>query len=479
LENTKAVTQDYFVDLNVGRGTDRGVQLGLDIENAISTVPNVGGISEDEMSMHRIVGTPSLYKIVTLTSSSSGTIPINSDITGNYSVDIYPLFTYCVCDYFINAFHLFKGSIKLKLYITASIFHNVRLKISFDPRDGSTPAPETLYSRIVDISGDTTVDMLIPWYSTRSMKLFNIIDGKHSMGTLHYEVLAWSTPDSTLSTPIYVNIYKAYCSDAQVAGLRSFGYSDVASIIPFVNAQSDPRIDFSLDFEPIHESCSGLNVEKLNAGEEIVNLREILHKYFPRNTYPIDAGNALVRVPGSSIYNQGCPSAANTNLSYRLNTQNEYFMNLFRFWRGSLRYKCFLPDAQSASIVALPFYWNVMKAADPTPLLNPGFSAYVMPSVVASVPGFKKLLEFIIPWYSENFFVSTINYSAACTISGGNSSHPVVFNAFGDDTSFHFIKGPRPIVLDVGYRNYALPASVPGTDAPTIGSEPQQYLSGM
>ena len=225
-----------YVDINQGEGLDLAPKLGFNPNNGISTIPNVGGQSVDEMELLYVAGTPMLDDIIAPGYTEEGntfTIFEHSDLedTLPYMDQVNRLFAY------------HSGSTKVGVYIVASKYHSVRLVFWINNTVNPAAKWEDCYHQIVDVQGSTKFFFTIPYLNHK----FAEIEDDPSTPKLYMTVVSYNQPDSALDTPIGVLFYRSAGSDYKWGG-----YCDRFIV------QSDPRADFSEVFQPMHPSMKGL-----------------------------------------------------------------------------------------------------------------------------------------------------------------------------------------------------------------------------
>lgn len=383
-----------FSDMNSGRGIDTSVKMAMDPENAISTVPVVGGMGTDEMTLLSVVCTPQLINTVNFLEGSSATEIMNA---GPYDTNS------CFVDFVSRNFKYFSGSYKVKVYITASLFHAVRGVFWLAVDELSTDWA-TCYHRVVDIQGDTEVEFVIPYCPAAVAQDSKSVD----VYRLNFSVLTWSQPDPVISAPITLNVYKAADTDFQFGALLENAFT----------VQSNPRADFSKIFEPLHPDITGYTHDGLLYGEKYTTLREILHHYTPLTTKPATQ----------------MPAYGGTgNLGPGVYMGLEFWGLLFRFWRGSIRHKFVNKDPS----VVMGAYTYVNSDAG---------LAHNLPNMVMTSTT-NPLLEMDVPYYSNNLFESTTPTLSTNIRIAKSVASPYWFSAAGDDFSFHWLRAPPPGTL--------------------------------
>jgi hypothetical protein len=400
-KTTDAVTINKinpFCDINTGAGVDFSSTLGMDPENAISTLPNVAGCTTDEMDFKQFCGTPVLVRIQQFSQGNSTpqTLAFPNFQKGQPGDDF--------CGYaemLSNMFLYVSGSKKVKIYITASLYHSARFVLYLT--DSSTSAVwQNCYHMIVDVQGDTEVEFTLPYCSSN---ISNETSGETEQFALVAFPLSWSQPDDSLTTPIYFNVYTAAANDIQFGGL----------VETWFEIQSCPRVDFVSDFQPFHSSVLSYDPVNVIYGERYTTIREIVHKY--QAMYPISF-NAGIQIPAY---------AGGGNQVLGVWTGLEMVGQMFRFWRGSTRFKLLTPSINPMSLY-------VTKG-----------SSILVGSAVSSVVNQAQEIE--IPYYDNRLYADTSEYSDIVinVRTGLSTNSPLGFylSAAGDDFSFHFQSMPR------------------------------------
>lgn len=380
LDSTVVMTPNMNFNMNYGKGISTVPKIAMDPANAISTKPVVGGISTDELDLRYIVGIPCIYKVATMNKDS---IPVEVFMFDNNSL------TYV--DWITNLFSYFSGSYKLKVYITASIFHNVRGVFYFT--DDVDADWQNCYHKVIEIQGDTETAFMIPYPDPYFMGL----TGTTSPWKIYFKVLSWSQVTPSAVTPIHLNVYKAGADDFKFGCLRNCEYTP----------QSNPRQDFASEFEFLHPKMTKYMPNNVVMGEEYTTLREIIHRFLP---YYVPASTEkLYALPIN-----GTPSCGLEMIGF-----------LFRFWRGSIRVKYLQKNNNPSCAVVKYGNYQIAGAA---------VSNAVTPNV-----------ELDVPFYNPMAFEQThqsFTYTGEVTV--GKNTEKFLFKAGGDDFSFHFLKMPPP-----------------------------------
>lgn len=410
LARTDVVKYNPYSDIANSRGIDTSAKLAVDPENGITTQPVVGGVTHDEMDLSYIAGTPVLMNIQTF--SAADAIGTQKEVftTNLKAVEwSYPHFL-------VGLAQWWSGSPKIKLYIMASNFHSVRVVFYYS---NANTQWQNCYHRVVDIQGDTEVEMTLP-YSDSTIASGTIVEPMKLYATL----LSYSQADPSVTSPIYINTYFAMASDFRLYGPTSSMLN--STFIP----QSNPRLDFQNNFEGIHPSISGYAQKNLICGEEITSYRDLVHRY-----------TTIRRVLEDSEVSRYEGAGNGTATGF---VGLEKLGLIFRFHRGSCRFKMIQRDN---------YYRSVLHYIAGSPNLFEGttFSSVMNP-----------VLEFELPYYSNNMFEENGKNSPHKFIVVGKGStaqnRVLMLKAGGDDFSFHFLCPPPnydfPAVT--GYGNIAI-----------------------
>jgi hypothetical protein len=412
---TTAMTQvgkiNPYLDINQGAGLGMEPKLGFDPNNGISTVPNVGGQSIDEMELLYVAGMPQMSTIQAVEYSNVGdTFQIlgNSSLAPNdYQDNVNALF----------GFHA--GSTKVALYIFASKYHSVRLVFWINQTTAPAVTWSNCYHRVVDVQGDTNVFFTLPYMNTG----FATNSADTNVPNLFMTVLSYNQPDNALPTPIYVIPYKAAASDYKWGGL-----------LDTVILQSNPRADFSRDFEGFHPSVTGYSETGLLYGETYRSFREVIHRSNP-DCSPLASNTILGTL---ATYQTGGYQSVSLP-GQRIFTGLEKIGQFYLFNRGSVRLKI----AQYGTNI-YPRCLIAGGNATPCPFAGAAISSQTNPVV-----------ELDIPWYTNLAFGGNNVYnSIPYTISSQTTSIPDPFfllKSGGDDFSFQFVVPIKGTIVPATY----------------------------
>lgn len=415
LARTDVVKYNPYSDIANARGIDTCAKLAVDPENGITTQPVVGGVTHDEMDLTYIAGTPVLLNTQTfgVASAIGSQVEIfTSDLTQNEWS--YPHFL-------VGLARWYSGSPKIKVYITASNFHSARIVFYYSNTNTSW---QNCYHRVVDIQGDTEVDMTLPYTSSFPVSGTGVVNPMK----LYAVLLSYSQADPTLNTPIYLNTYFAMASD-----FRMYGPMNIMVNSTFT-PQSNPRLDFQKNFEGIHPSVTGYKQENMVCGEEITSYRDLVHRY--STIRRIQCNTEFSRYEGRG----NCTSTGFAGL--------EKLGLIFRFHRGSCRFKMIQRDNKYRGVIHYP--------PGSVPGTGPLFEGTTFSSMINPV------LEFELPYYSNVLYEENTVDSSHKFMVVGTTAAPddrvLMLKAGGDDFSFHFLCPPPPLDTPAvnGYGNIAI-----------------------
>jgi hypothetical protein len=383
-------------DLVYGKGLSYVPKLAMDPENGISTEPVVGGISVDEMTFEHMLGTPAMNSNTTWIQGSSPGILLN---LGPYG-EQYQTFVDLITQQF--AFH--SGSYKAKLYITASHYHTVKMVFWLTDDPATSTAWQDCYYILVDIQGDTEVEMTLPYVEQGPMQSLN----QGTSFALYGKILAWSAPSLTLPCPIYIACYKAGGPDFRVECYGETG------LVP----NNNPRADFAKVFPALQQDMKAYDPGNMVNGEVHTTLREVVHRMAP-----IGLATATVRVYNNIPY----PAAVGGVDTY---LGLEKWGCFFRFRRGSVRFKLVQSDNRYVEAVSVTnTYTNPFHV----------FGNYLSQSSNAQ-------LEIEVPYYSRKYFTditSKIDDTGNdLQLLATTNTSKYLYKAAGDDFSFHFLRLP-------------------------------------
>jgi len=380
-----------------GRGLSVTNKATMDPEAMLSVVPDVGGVSQDEMSLSYVCGTPMLTSVYKIDDTTPDTVVASTNPNPNPG-----RFTYV--DFVLQNFRYYSGSFKFKVYITASLMHSARLVFYLAQ---NVMDWQDCYHRIVDVQGDTTTEFTIPY--CQSEVLSDIYSDNHYWN-VYVHVMSYSQPTPGVATPIWINVYKSGADDLRFGRQLE---------MEFVQTTSNPRADFTNVFEPLHPSMKAYVPDSVIYPEEFKSVRDIVHRDYP---YGLTAG---ANNPGWVYF--GDTSYTTTVIG------KEIWGILYLFWRGSIRAKVIRRN-------------NVLGVVYNTAIFAKDMDQNRMiPGLDLSFPN-RPMMELEIPYYSDKLYKSTRNGHMSAPNLGFACSSTDLTNyvsmSCGDDFSFHFLAPP-------------------------------------
>jgi len=372
-----------FADMANGKGIDLSLKLAMDPENRISVMPNIGGTTQDQMELRTIAGTPKLYQILTM--NSGDTFPVSVFNISNDKA------TMGFFDFVANNFAAWSGSVKIKLYFTASVMQTARivLYLSRDLNDDWMQC----YHEVVDVCGDTEYETTLPYPDEG----YALPVGTNVPWELGIKVIAWSQPDPALDNPVFINIYRAAADDIQFWGQIERAYT--------FDTESNPRADFAKPFKTMHPSMRTYVPQNIIYGEKHTHIKEMLHKYYPYK--------AVTNGTQTKGYNL-------TALNSLYTSGIEMLSMIFAFWAGSIRHK-YLVNGNTLC------YMFICTDAG-IPYIGTSCSSTMNP-----------IIEGEIPFYTNQSFKHTRGDIASTPSSTPEGASPFLFKSVGDDYTLHFL----------------------------------------
>lgn len=388
LEQTKVQSIQPFSDMNYGSGISLATKFAVDPKCSIGTSPIVGK-PIDEMAISAFVGTPQMTKIITL--------------QNNYNVQIVDRLEYdtnCYLDHFAKFFQYAHGTRKFKLYFTASQFHKVQVVLWINHEATHNDAKwSNCHFQVIDVQKDSEVEFSVPYMGPHYARQTKDAADMH----LYVRVLSWNQPDASKNCPIYMNVYKAGDTDYKFSG-----YLD-----KFIT-ESDPQADFAKPFPFFATGMTNYETQNLTSGENILSLRELVHKYHPYESL----GNVRTKV-----YNPDKVGGRWGGI--------EKFGKFFMYYRGSMRIRITFRSANICECI----FSSIGETAADSDLCATDISTQISPQ-----------LNCEIPFYDRDPFRPTSNLDTPEHRQWFQSSAATsfLFKAAGDDFSFFYMRPLNP-----------------------------------
>lgn len=394
----------YGPSMTHGEGIDYATKLSLDPECAISTDVGLCGYENPQPTISEIITRPSLISTFSFNSvSTPGTkiydepnMPLGFVAATDTNVhNIVP--TYAA--YYGNIHSYWRGGLKYKFNFCTSSFVTTRVRICFEVEPVTSAIDAVagdLVSMVVDISGDTTVEVMIPylaktWY-TRCIPPRSRFSNDPSYSAGHvtmYLVSPVVSVDSAANPPVYCSVWQSAAEDFRYFQLSnpmipSFSLKYDNDLPPPVvvkkkySPQTDITKDFSKPFKGLIEGVTLSAEAALVNGEDSSTLAQILHRYVVYGHEPLVFGNNIIR-PQERVVD---PHYASTVP--------------FLFYRGGKRF--FYADANefSATQLGQDFNYDVYPREDEAELGGTTLAG-----------DYKAHLHFETAWYEPFLFRET------------------------------------------------------------------------
>lgn len=468
-------------------------KLTIDAKNELTIDPGVAGLSSgDELSIRHMVGRESyLTQYTWSTSTNSNDIlfstainPMTLDADGNAN----PTLFLTPMAWVASLFQYWRGDIIFRFKFICSQYHRGRVRISYDPQGtsssnlyGTANTQSTVFNTVVDLTKDTNVEIRVPYsqayawctaaipsgqssilWSTSATPSYNHSDGVTN-GLLTVRCVTKLTAP-VASSSIYCNVSVRGAENLEFAGPRTLSQN-----WSYFQAQSDEYdITENTTIVAGHApSKPDSNRFLVNMGENVMSLRQLLHRY---NYYYTANGSQtgddayfqwnFYRMPATPGYDpSGLDSAkgivvtaSNFNYNYCAFTTIAYLSAAFIGQRGSVNWSFNPISKNTLKHVSINRATSQPTVGTSTTSLTGGSKSKLARSYTWSTTlGFNALsglnltnqitqagLNTSIPNYSQYIYNTTTPRNATGTISVDDTnlqinSLQIIWN--GNDTS--------------------------------------------
>lgn len=381
------------------------------------------------------------------------------------------------CAYAVMPFENWSGSMRFRFQVVCSAFHRGRLKIVFDPTGAFNDSElNTAFSRIIDISETQDFTIEVPHMQTRTLLSraeppFTPVATQYGTSVLPpstlgngviavYGETALSTPSSSVSNPVDINVFISMGDDFEVYnpgnGFQYYGFVPQSGVE--VHPVSNSTVELNTPLQEQSELIGGKTMDNdkvplVYMGESIKSFRTLLKRYNMHrrdmfsNSVGVKAYHGIrPQFPALRGFYGGAEDLTATDEAYMYVNQVllHWVRHAFQGHRGSIRYKMLVGQYDSSYnhmtgvIMRRRFdqnnSWSDTRADIVTntnqsqmartwmaegPLDYPDgpngcvyFNSRVNPTV-----------EFEIPWENSarSYFVRAINYNSTV---GDNASQP-------------------------------------------------------
>lgn len=470
-------------------GLDMAQKLSLDPCNKIATNPGIFNQKKDCMNIYDIAKTPSLVKIGTFTSASAiGSILFSfmCDPMTCGPAGVAGSFCPTYLSYISFPFTYFSGGLKFRIDFTCSKIVSCKVRLSYTPAQ-LTATSDLDYlggefpSRIIDITGPTQTEFTIPYLSPYltlplgefirsgitgdyrnigwwNLSILNPVIGAQGTSTIDYAIWIAAAEDYRLYKPREITTRIQDCWVYSQPSLRrkkekttkkkaNKSDDDDFRLI----TQCDVQQFFEKSFEPL-TPVKLVTHSRIVSGEAVSSLRSYMHRYVHHDN----------KFGGQSVMQYDLfPGSSSGNV---LLNQHLYFLHLFYYWRGSVRFKIIPRSPDYGFGIVIPATQNLPTTIDFNSSYNTfcGAGAYSNP--------YSPNMCYEIPWYHQVPFTTVINPDAANSIvppdnlltepiiqmyrlqvneAGSPQNGPAysVYIAIGDDFSAGVLSSPPLITM--------------------------------
>jgi len=283
---------------------------------------------------------------------------------------------------------LWHSSIRMQFNFFCATFISGRILINFYPNGvTSVQQIDSNLTRIVDVKGDTTVQITFPWINPTDFRnVANISTTPQTMdfGPATIELSVYNdivSSDASLDPNIDLVVWAAAAPDCQFSNLfftGSFG-NGTDSVSRRFRPQCDIQENFTRTFPPFVKNCTIYTDQHYCTSEVTDRLADVLKRYQTAVPYA-ETGSALV---------------ADANFQPATFTISWAIHNAFVFRRGGVLYKGMV--AVIDDTVAGPTYANYVQMLHPIVTASGPYAG--QPSFRSSIT--ETALSFAIPWYEE------------------------------------------------------------------------------
>ncbi|APG78526.1 hypothetical protein [Wenzhou picorna-like virus 36] len=489
------VTHPYiprpFTSVSMHDGLDMSLVMGTSVKNSVKIQPSIFGTLADELNIAYICRTPqivaqfdwkdensgsTLFEFPVVPTFCQGT-PVKN-LAGSDAVQLAPV------GYVSLAAEWWRGSLNFRFKAISSEFHSGVLVFVFTPLGFSSkdeiPDLATCthvkldLSQMSDNSGEMrSVEFAIPFISDQYVhkvpdpfEPINLNSGT-AVGTIQCYVLN-SLVATNVDREVQINIEMWAGHDFQLAvptlskisnynfGAEFFPPPEVAFDMELAEAMGEMQSKdkhnarfYKVNSLPLY-SEKQVNTFTQVIGEELYNLRDFMkiftQKFDPVKTTIKAGSSSAFRVPLHSFIPNSYLSTHVQNITF-----TDYFLRMFRFYKGSIRYKFAFntQDMLVSSILDLdsistPYQWLSIESLPDAPREgSPWGTTHLKlnPTLEVSVPYYhdrKSLL--VAEEHNRSIILKATNYNSGnrdLTVSG--------FEAIGDDMSAGYMTGPPRI----------------------------------
>ncbi|UQZ09575.1 putative polyprotein [Freshwater macrophyte associated picorna-like virus 14] len=452
-----------FTNVSHRDGLDMSIPLSNDPLNSVSIIPSYFGSGVDELNIPYIIRTPVCigaleWSAVTPADKILASFPVHpfvSFASGNEASGVSLQTSYM--GYVACVFKYWRGSINWTIEVIGTSFHKGALVVDFIPfgtnkDDANYSLANTVHYKF-NLTESHELKFKTDYVSPRPYQLvgspyLTTIDDDKAIGTVNIRVFNKLTFTEAVANKVQVNIWVSAGHDFAFAFptmelIPSLGYGTSR---PASNDVSDWELEGDTEVSPCcvspvnarfvdsHPSFACMATDSdpmidMVMGETVENLRDVL-KVFTLKHESTMTTESSITFPTHRF---------NTNQEDRAeDTFYDHLMRIFRFSRGSIRYK----------IVTSPFPGTMtasLKIANDTPYIWQKSSSKIGNPWAMAVPSLNPTLEISVPYYSDRKMVvhgsASNNRQVQVDMKVFDSTTPKVqvYEAVGDDFSAGYL----------------------------------------
>lgn len=477
--SSQMVNLQLAPDFTHGEGLDYSNKLSFDPGNKIATSPSIYSEGDDMMDIYKIARTPSLRLLKTFTSAlAQGDIvhteccdPMLCSPEVSLDGDFAPTYV----SYVSFPFHFYSGGLKYFLQFTAPKTVTCKLRLSWTPTE-ITSTDQFAYlggefpSRIVDITGSTQTEFTTPFLSPYPMlPVSNFIRDTNPVfsnfmnsGFWQLSILNPVITSTGETATVHLAIWKSAAEDYRLYKPREImnGFEEGVkeeSDDDFAEVQCDIWDTFRKTFTPILP-VNYINHQRVTSGESVSSLRTLMHRY----VYMHSVNGSTVPINYNTVPFPGTLGAG------LFPNQHWYWLQLFYYWKGSLRFKM-LNKTNSGAATRAGLGRVVLNTTNTPVVVSVATPWNTFGGSIPYNTEYKPAIEFEVPWFYPNLFatvfpinspISPVPPDARVSIPGFsvfqvqtngadalvNGPGYDVFIAVGDDFSMGFLSAPPMVV---------------------------------
>ncbi|UHK03057.1 MAG: polyprotein [Guiyang Dicistro-like virus 2] len=482
--------------LNFGDGMDKSNRLSLSPGTATIGSADLISTTADDMNLSLLTQIPTRLMNVEWSTSQGPTtriaaVPVypTTVIDKSTSEEVAPpvdIFTPTLLAYVSRPMKYWRGSLRIRVQVVASMMQTGRLHISFLPGFQSQSFDESNYvnTYTLDLQEKHVIEFVVPFVSERPWlrcdKFITTFDGEGdhlgdiSTGLLNFHVLnRLGCPDST-SQSVDVNIYVSAGEDFELAFVSDLSFTQGIGNVVYGESLDTPEMTATRTEEgTVTLTKGGGMVSSMAAStmsENAMDLKTVLRRY------------QMVFSNGGSVEHKAFLAFANTpdlsgvnkrfgKTGIQCRSNLAHYSELFTFWRGSLRYKLIYHTSRTTSLRITVFHlpgvfahgnFSVTNISGDDELL---WAAMTSTGVQVACTYIQNSVEFEIPFYTPYTQLKTIaggidNAQSATGlvlimlengVGGDGTVSFELFQSAGDDFALNYLRAAPRVQMIKGY----------------------------